>query len=78
VEARRLVCHIESMQIVINGEQRETRDETTIAGLLADLELNPVRVAVEVNYDLVPREQHAAHVLGPGDLVEIVTLVGGG
>jgi len=66
------------MQILFNGEPRETADGATIAALLAQFELTPSRVAVEVNYDLVPRERHAAHVLRPGDRIEVVTLVGGG
>jgi thiamine biosynthesis protein ThiS len=66
------------MQIVFNGQPRETPQSTTIAALLAELELPPARVAVEVNYDLVPRERHASHVLQPGDRLEVVTLVGGG
>ncbi|MCX5655676.1 MAG: sulfur carrier protein ThiS [Planctomycetota bacterium] len=35
-------------------------------------------VAVEVNRELVPRSQHGARRLAEGDVVEIVTLVGGG
>lgn len=35
-------------------------------------------VAVEVNMDIVPRTKHAEHQLQPGDVVEAVTLVGGG
>ena len=35
-------------------------------------------VAVEVNLELVPRQDHARHRLAEGDRLEIVTLVGGG
>jgi thiamine biosynthesis protein ThiS len=66
------------MQIVFNGHPREAPDDTTVAALLKQLELAPARVAVEVNYDLVPRERHATHVLRPGDRLEVVTLAGGG
>ncbi|MEQ8791361.1 MAG: sulfur carrier protein ThiS [Pirellulaceae bacterium] len=66
------------MQIELNGETRETADNATIAQLLEELQLPPARVAVEVNYELVPRERHTQHVLEPGDRLEVVTLVGGG
>jgi sulfur carrier protein len=50
----------------------------TVAGLLASLSRDPKKVAVEVNEEVVPREQHAERELHDGDRVEIVTLVGGG
>jgi len=51
---------------------------TTVAELLEQLGLAGKLVAVEVNLQVVPREQHAACKLAPGDRLEIVTLVGGG
>ena len=66
------------MQIVFNGQAREVTPEATIAQLLAELQLTPKLVAVEVNRDVVPRTRHAEHRLQPGDEVEVVTLVGGG
>jgi thiamine biosynthesis protein ThiS len=66
------------IQIEFNGESRGTAEDTTIAQMLAELELPAARVAVEVNYELIPRERHAEHVLQPGDRLEVVTLVGGG
>ncbi len=50
----------------------------TVAGLLASLARDPKKLAVEVNEEVVPREQHATTELRDGDRVEIVTLVGGG
>lgn len=66
------------MQIEFNGEPHDTADGATIAQLLAELQLPAMRVAVEVNYELVPRQRHAEYVLRPGDRLEVVTLVGGG
>jgi sulfur carrier protein len=66
------------MQIELNGEARQTAEGATIAQLLEELGLPPSRVAVEVNYELVPRECHAEHTLQAGDRLEVVTLVGGG
>jgi len=66
------------MKIVLNGEERELDGPTTLAALLAQLKLEPNRVAVEVNRSIVPRSQHAQCVLREGDQLELVTLVGGG
>ena len=72
------VGKVEHVEIIFNGEPREIADGTTIAGLLAELELPSRQVAVEVNLQLVPRARHGEHQLHPGDRLEVVTLVGGG
>jgi sulfur carrier protein len=66
------------IELIVNGEPREVPADTTVAGLLAELKMQPRLVAVERNHDLVPRGQHADCKLEAGDRVEIVTLVGGG
>ncbi|HEV8071006.1 MAG TPA: sulfur carrier protein ThiS [Planctomycetaceae bacterium] len=66
------------IQVIVNGEPQQIPPGTTVAALLALLQMQPRLVAVERNRDLVPRPQHALCILEPGDQVEIVTLVGGG
>ena len=66
------------MTIVLNGEPQTVADAITISQLLAESQLNPRQVAVEVNRELVPRERHAEYQLRDGDELEVVTLVGGG
>lgn len=66
------------MQITFNGESRTITPQVTVAELLQELRLDPRRVAVELNRDLVPRERHADVALVEGDIMEVVTLVGGG
>jgi sulfur carrier protein len=66
------------MTITVNGQSRDVAAEATIAGLLDELNLAGKPVAVEVNLELVPRQQHAQHRLAESDRLEIVTLVGGG
>jgi len=66
------------MRVKVNGEDRELTANMTVAGLIADFELSPKHVAVEVNEELVPRRTHASTILKDGDRIEIVTLVGGG
>jgi thiazole synthase len=64
--------------ITLNGERREVPEALTVAGLLGHLGLKPEHVAVEVNRALVTRARHAGTPLAPGDVLEVVTLVGGG
>lgn len=66
------------MEITLNGETRTVPAELTVAGLIAQLELQPKFVAVERNLRVVPQRDHAGCRLAPGDRIEIVTLVGGG
>lgn len=66
------------MKIVMNGEPREVDTGTTVARLLEALSMQPRFLAVERNFELVPRTRHAECVLEDGDKLEIVTLVGGG
>lgn len=66
------------MDIQLNGEARTLSAAATIADLLGIEGLAERRVAVEVNGAIVPRSQHATHVLGEGDKVEVVHALGGG
>ena len=66
------------IEIIVNGQTHSVSEGTTIAELLDALSLSKQHLAVEVNLEVVPRRQHAAHKLSEGDRLEIVTLVGGG
>lgn len=66
------------MQIHVNGDATDVADGATVAALLRQFELAPNQVAVEINEQLVRRTTYDDTALQPGDLVEIVTLVGGG
>ncbi len=66
------------VEVSVNGEPVSVDENSSVADLLARLDLASQAVAVEVNLDLVPRAQHRAVRLVAGDRVEIVTLVGGG
>ncbi|MGV6826502.1 MAG: sulfur carrier protein ThiS [bacterium] len=66
------------MNIQLNGESRQLPDESSIAQLVAELDLGDKRYAVEVNESVIPRSRHAEHLLQEGDVVEIVHAIGGG
>lgn len=50
----------------------------TISDFLAENKYDPKRVAVELNLDIVPKSQYDSTVLKDGDVVEVVSFVGGG
>jgi len=50
----------------------------TVEELLDTVEVPPNYLAVEVNEEVVPREQYGDVMVGAGDRIELVTLVGGG
>lgn len=64
--------------ITVNGEHRRVREGITIAELAQELGLDPARVAVERNLEIVPRSTHGEVRIEDGDDIEIVTFVGGG
>ncbi len=66
------------MQVNVNGEPRELPADATVTALVESMGLEPRRVAVERNKELVPRSRHAETPLQDGDVLEVVTLVGGG
>ncbi len=66
------------MEIIVNGQPRQVGDQTTLAQLIQALGLADNPVAAEVNNMLVPKKEHPSCTLGPGDRIELVTLVGGG
>jgi sulfur carrier protein len=66
------------VQITLNGDPHQVPDDTTVAQLLEGLGLGRFPLAVERNRQVVPKEQHGATVLEPGDAIEVVTFVGGG
>lgn len=66
------------MKVTVNGKSAEVKDGATVADLLAKFELQPARIAVELNERLVRRAEFASTPLRDGDRLELVTFVGGG
>ena len=68
----------ESVSIKVNGEPRQVNAGLSIAGMLAELGLDPARIAVERNLEIVPRATLGDVQVAEGDAFEIVHFVGGG
>ena len=67
-----------TLSIRVNGEHRRVRSGLTIAELALELGLEPARVAVERNLEIVPRSTLGQVKVEDGDDYEIVHFVGGG
>jgi thiamine biosynthesis protein ThiS len=66
------------MKIMLNGEPFEAEGPMTVAALLAALEIDARRVAVEHNLTVVKRAAYETTEVRDGDQIEIVNFVGGG
>ena len=66
------------IDVVVNGESRTIAEGQTVLGLLRELNLEPARVAVELDRRIVKQPRWSETVLSPGSKIEIVQFVGGG
>ena len=62
----------------MNGEPHEVPGRLSVASLLAGLEIDPRRVAVERNLIVIKRAAFDVTMIDDGDAIEIVNFVGGG
>ena len=67
-----------SLGVRVNGEHRRLPGGISIAEMLNELGLDPLRVAVERNLKIVPRSTLGEVCVEDGDDFEIVHFVGGG
>ena len=67
-----------SIDIIVNGRPQAAPQGQTILGLLHQLQLDPARVAVELDRRIVKQPRWPETVLEPGAQIEIVQFVGGG
>ncbi len=66
------------IRITVNGKSVEIESPMTVERLLDTVDVPPNYLAVEINAEVVPREDYTRRVVQPDDEVEVVTLVGGG
>ena len=72
------MMHETSLSVRVNGEPRRLPAGTTVAAMIRELGLDPARVAVERNLEIVPRSTLGELQVADGDAYEIVHFVGGG
>lgn len=66
------------MELTVNGKKRTVTDGATITALLEELRINPLRVAVQLNQQIIKRELYEQTLLQAGDTLEIITFMAGG
>lgn len=64
--------------MIVNGEKMPLAQNITIKELILKLNLNPQTIVVEVNLNIIAKEQHDSTILYKNDKVEIINFVGGG
>ncbi|HWA92046.1 MAG TPA: sulfur carrier protein ThiS [Rhizomicrobium sp.] len=67
-----------AMTVTINGETRELQAAMSVRELLTSLGMDPAKIAVERNLEIVPRSLYGEVQVGAGDRLEIVHFIGGG
>jgi thiamine biosynthesis protein ThiS len=72
------VLETKEIEIVVNGLPRRTAAGQSLAELLVWLEVDPARVAIELNRSIIRRERWGETQIGQGATLEIVQFVGGG
>jgi len=66
------------MRLTVNGEAKDFKAPLTVHGLLGEIGLDPAKVAVERNLEIVPKSTYGDAPLDDGDKLEIVHFIGGG
>lgn len=66
------------LRVQVNGENRNVADHSTLSDLVDELSLAPARIAIELNGEVIRRNNWTETVLSEGDRLEVVHFVGGG
>ncbi len=67
-----------SIQVQVNGKEREVQSGLSVHELVESLDLNPLLIVVELNREILSRDQFKDVQVSEGDAVELVHFVGGG
>ncbi len=66
------------MGVRINGKNYDGFDGLSLSELLKNLGLVPAKIAVERNREIVPKSSYGQTIVQNGDVLEIITFIGGG
>ena len=64
--------------IIVNGQEINLTEDTTVAEYLEQNQYQVKRIAVELNEEILPKYSYSDTMLKDGDRLEVVTFVGGG
>ncbi|HCA05348.1 MAG TPA: thiamine biosynthesis protein ThiS [Ruminococcaceae bacterium] len=63
--------------VTVNGSPVNI-DGQTVEQFIKSSDFNPLFIAVELNEDIVPKTEYSSIILKDGDVLEVVSFVGGG
>ena len=66
------------MTVILNGEKYNMAENMSVLDLLNEKGVNPDRVVVEYNKNIVPKSDFANIKIAPNDTLEVLEFVGGG
>jgi thiamine biosynthesis protein ThiS len=66
------------IQVQVNGKEREVQSGLSVHELVESFDLNPLLIVVELNREILNRDQFKDVQVSDGDAVELVHFVGGG
>ncbi|MBS4534522.1 sulfur carrier protein ThiS [Clostridium sp. D2Q-14] len=64
--------------MIVNGKEMDFNKEITVSELLKELDINPNKVVVEVNLNIIDKNKYDKRKLDSNSEVEIIRFVGGG
>ena len=64
--------------MILNGKTVDLKEDISVEQLLQDYDLNPQKVVVEVNMEILDDEVYSTYLLKNEDTVEVISFVGGG
>jgi sulfur carrier protein len=69
---------LKNIQVQVNGKEREVQSGLSVHELVESFDLNPLLIVVELNREILSRDQFKDVQVSEGDAVELVHFVGGG
>lgn len=66
------------MTVKVNGQERILDQEMTVAEFVEQEQYIIARIAVEINGEIIPKATYSQVVIHSGDVIEVVSFVGGG
>ena len=64
--------------MIVNGIEMKFDTNITVIELLQKLEIDKDKVVIEINLEIIPKENYSNRIINDDDKIEIVGFVGGG
>lgn len=64
--------------MIINGKEMNFAEGISIKDLIEKLNLNPNTIVVELNLEIISKDEYVSRKLSKKDKIEIISFVGGG